>query len=1047
MSKILHKALLIGMLICLISAFSFAQAETPARVPVTALELPDQKSFNGGSVAGHEPDTLILQLYAEAETSANFQALSAGELESGLDSLDRLLLRYAVRRVLPARPSGENSPRLFKLEMGPGQDLLEAAALFSQDPHVELAEPNYIYHSTHIPNDPLFQEQWGLHNTGQASGGTPDADIDAPEAWDITQGDPDIIIAIIDTGVNWMHLDLASNIWINPGESPGNGKDDDQNGYIDDVRGWDFVTSTWVYPGEDGYPEDNDPDDFSGHGTHVAGIAAAVGDNGIGITGVCPKCTIMPLRAGFVAGDGGTLFYLFDLANAIYYAVNNGAHVINMSLGGIGMPLIMDQAIQFAYQEGVVIVAAAGNNNNDAILHPAAYPQVIAVAATNAYDQRAGYSTFGYDVDLAAPGSWILGTYPNSSYIRMSGTSMASPMVAGVAGLLLSQNPQLSPDQVRAILVSTADPKAFDQYVGSGRLNAHQALLMTGVPLAHIQWPAQLEFLTGTVPVSGIAGGSGFSHYILDYGAGYYPSQWHVLKQSGTPVINGTLALFNTSSLPNGTYMLRLRVTDQAGNTNLNLRPIYIEHDFLTGWPLEIGDAIIQAPLLADVNGDGQLEVLAVVKETGWVHIWRPDGASLPGWPVRAGHNLHGSAAAADLNGDGRMEIVISSEWNALEGFPRYINIYRYDGTRLPGWPVYVGLQSFLTPALGDLDGDGQMEIVVSTSFDAGTVPTAGVYVYKLDGTLMPGWPKSFPMSDNPDHPWTSGPVLGDLTGNGLFDVAAGVRGGSVFAWNDAGQVLPGWPKTMQPDNPPEQRGLPKLALGDLNKDGNLEVVAVNGISEVRVWNSNGQLLPGWPFEIIGSAFSPPALGDLTGDGDLEIVAQSNDGHVYAWRANGSLLTEWPVQLRVNPHHPPWDQPLIVDVNGDGQLDVVLASLEKAIIAIQGNGSFVPGWHKPMHEPGYHTPAIGDFTGDGLLELLAGTYRYFYVWKLNSPAGETAWSMFQANPQRTGRYPSADPPQLPDPTAPPPPSPAPTVQPNPGAGTEYNIYVPMLLSR
>jgi subtilisin family serine protease len=1060
------KRLLIGIVLCLASTFTFAIGGVPARGPQAALRPLETVPQTDIRSADYEPNTLIIQIKPEAEAYNDFQTLASGGIDTGLDSLDRLLDQYVVQKVHTSQVSqsvraSSGTPQLLKLELEPGHDPLEIAGIFSQDPNIELAEPNYIYHSTYIPNDPLFPEQWGLQNMG----GWPDADIAATEAWDIERGDASIIIAIIDTGVNWMHNDLAANIWRNSGEIQDNGIDDDHNGYIDDIRGWDFVTSTWLYPGEDGDPEDNDPDDFHGHGTHVAGIAAAAGNNGVGISGVCPKCTIMPLRAGFMDGNGNGSFYLFDVANAIYYAANNGAHVINMSFAGLGMPLIMDQAIQYAYEKNIVMIAAAGNHNDDFVFQPAAYPQVIGVAATDSYDQRTSFSAYGYDVDLAAPGSSIISTIPGGSYSYMSGTSMASPMVAGVAGLILSRNPHLTAEQVRTILISTADPKPFNKYIGSGRLNANQALQMTNVPIAVLQWPARLEFLSGVVHISGTAGGIDFSHLIVDYGAGDNPSDWHILSESTTPVIEGTLGVWNTSGLPNGLYIIRLRVFDNSGNTSLALRPVYVQHDLLPNWPQYVGEFETLAPLIADINGDDQLEIVVAMKGNGMVFVWQPDGSNLPGWPVQAGHNLHGSAAAADMNGDGRMEIVITSQRNMGLRFPNYLSVYRYDGSLLPGWPLEVGGQQFLTPALGDIDGDGQMEIVVSTSLDDADSSFTGVFIYKLDGTLLPGWPKSFPITEHYIQPWSSGPVLGDLTGNGSLDVVVGFIGGEVYAWNGSGQVLPGWPKTMNPLNPPNQRGVPKLVLGDVDNNGTLEVVAGNTVAEVRVWRANGQLMPGWPYTIPYFSLGPPALGDLNGDGNLEIVAHCNNNDIYAWRSDGSLLSGWPARIEETYGYPSWDQALITDVNDDGKQDVILPSLKKAIIALQGDGSPVPGWHKPMHGPGSFTPAIADLTGDGELELMAGTNAYFYVWRLNSPAGRLQWNMFQANPQRTGRHPAAheyqptaiaptasvtpQEPDIPLPTPTPistslPPG-TPTPQPLPGK-LQPEIYVPIILS-
>ena len=291
------------------------------------------------------------------------------------------------------------------IKLKPGETVAEAIKKYSDDPNVEYAEPNYIVHALATPNDPSFGELWGLHNTGQTVNGTPgtsDADIDAPEAWDITTGSTSVIIAVIDSGVAWDHPELAGNIWTNTGEIPGNGIDDDGNGKEDDIRGWDFV---------DG---DNDPMDYFGHGTHVAGTIAGVGNNSRGITGVMWTARIMPLRFLDATGSGNTA----DAIAAIDYAVANGARVLNNSWGGYGSSQSLKKAIQRSNSAGTVFVASAGNdglNNDSTPAYPASFPvaNIISVAATDQDDNLALFSNYGAaSVDVGAPGVNTYSTVP-----------------------------------------------------------------------------------------------------------------------------------------------------------------------------------------------------------------------------------------------------------------------------------------------------------------------------------------------------------------------------------------------------------------------------------------------------------------------------------------------------------------------------------------------------------------------------------------------------------------------------------------------------------
>ncbi|MCP3942795.1 MAG: S8 family serine peptidase [Desulfobacteraceae bacterium] len=318
-----------------------------------------------------------------------------------------------------------------------------------------------MYKINATPNDSYWSSLWGLHQSN-------DADIDAPEAWDISKGN-DVVIAVIDTGVDYNHPDLVQNMWTNSGEIPGNNIDDDNNGFIDDVYGWDFANG------------DGNPIDGHNHGTHVAGTIAAKGNNNLGVVGVNWNARIMALKG---LSDGGS-GYISNLANCLIYAVDNGAKISNNSWGGGGYSQAMNNALNYAKNNGHLFIAAAGNdygNNNDSSPHyPSSYSHdnIIAVAATNQSDNLASFSNYGANsVDIAALGVSILSTVRNGGYSSYNGTSMATPHVAGVAGLLLSHKSSLSYTQIRDALLNNVDTKSSLQgkVVSNGRLNAHKAL-------------------------------------------------------------------------------------------------------------------------------------------------------------------------------------------------------------------------------------------------------------------------------------------------------------------------------------------------------------------------------------------------------------------------------------------------------------------------------------------------------------------------------------------------------------------------------------------
>lgn len=347
------------------------------------------------------------------------------------------------------------------------RSVADAVSRYRNNPAVDFIEPNWIVHADLAPNDPLFPQQWSLSNSGQ-TGGTQGADVAAVPAWDVSTGSPDIVIAIIDTGVDTTHPDLAENIWSNPGEIPGNGVDDDGNGLVDDVHGYDFFNL------------DADPMDDNGHGTHVAGIAAARGDDGVGIAGVAWRARILPLK--FLGPDGtGPISAAID---CIEYAISKGARILNNSWGGYDFSAALELAIQHANDAGALFVAAAGNDAEslDSFAHyPASFrePNVIPVAATDERDQLAPFSNYGLtSVPIAAPGTNILSSFAGGGYQELSGTSMSTPLVSGALALLESRFPALTAAQAKSILIHSADPVPglAGLLASGGRLNVARML-------------------------------------------------------------------------------------------------------------------------------------------------------------------------------------------------------------------------------------------------------------------------------------------------------------------------------------------------------------------------------------------------------------------------------------------------------------------------------------------------------------------------------------------------------------------------------------------
>ena len=366
--------------------------------------------------------------------------------------------------------------QLVKLKAG--LTTKEAIELYKRDPKVLYAEPNYMLRALEVfPNDPKFNSLWGLHNIAQ-SGGKTDADIDAPEAWRINAGSSNVIVGVIDTGVDYNHQDLAVNMWKNLAELNGiAGADDDGNGYIDDIYGIDTFNN------------DSDPMDDHDHGTHVSGTIGAVGNNGIGVVGINWNVKIMALK--FISSNG--YGYISDAIECLEYAImmkqdyGQNIRLTSNSWGGEGYSKALRDAIQEAGNADILFIAAAGNDGSDndtGPFYPSSYDpaNVISVAATDHNDNLASFSNWGLaGVDVAAPGVKILSSTLNNNYKYFSGTSMAVPHVAGVAALILAQHPEYSYGQVKDTIFTTADPIAgLDGRVFTGgRVNAANALTNT----------------------------------------------------------------------------------------------------------------------------------------------------------------------------------------------------------------------------------------------------------------------------------------------------------------------------------------------------------------------------------------------------------------------------------------------------------------------------------------------------------------------------------------------------------------------------------------
>ncbi|MEN9625828.1 MAG: hypothetical protein RL557_156 [archaeon] len=374
--------------------------------------------LHGGFLSGQENEYVpgeIIVKYDDAVVGNGNEILT----EDGLLIYDSVVMPDEIEKIA----SGELYVLRFK-----GEDIADIIDGYQLMEEVEYAEPNYILSMEKIPNDTLYSSQWHLPA------------IAAPDAWNLTTGNKQTIIAVIDTGVDWNHPDLALNIWNNSDELCDSSIDNDHNGYKGDCRGYDFVDTPFGCSDADCSVEDNDPMDNEGHGTHTSGIAAAVSHNGVGVAGVCWNCSIMAVRAGYKNVNGNGVLTLGDAIAALHYAADNNATIISMSFGGSHSPSLQD-AISYAAAGGSILVASSGNSGSNSTFFPCAYENVICVASSDENNTAASYSNYGSWVDVAAPGNAILSTFFDDDYRALSGTSMATPVIAGGIGLITSLYP------------------------------------------------------------------------------------------------------------------------------------------------------------------------------------------------------------------------------------------------------------------------------------------------------------------------------------------------------------------------------------------------------------------------------------------------------------------------------------------------------------------------------------------------------------------------------------------------------------------------------
>jgi subtilisin family serine protease len=920
-----------------------------------------------------------------------------------------------------ARSLGLN--KVYRVVFQEKLDIKKICQEMSKQPNVVYAEPNYIgrFCAT-SPNDPSFGQQWALDNTGQ-TGGVVDADVDAPEAWDDTVGSENVVIAVIDTGIDYNHQDLANNIWINSDETY-NGKDDDNNGYVDDVIGWDFVSAEWdVHEDEDPYPPDNDPMDGHGHGTRMAGIISAVGDNNQGISGMTWNCKLMAVRAGYRRTDGTAWILSSDAASATEYAADNGANVINLSWGFTSVSRTVEAAIEYAHArepQGAVIVASVGNEDSETVIFPSSMDKVIAVGGTDDKDERAVWkepqppvpgeaSNYGVGIDVAAPGKNILTTALGViSYKSVQGTSASTGFTSGLAALIWSHNPSFTNLEVREIIYSSADAGiSSDKYIGRGRINADKALEITSVPHAEITNLDDMDMISENFEIFGTANGGDNSllNYVLEYAQGIYPSSWIPIFSSTSPVSNGVLGTWDVQEVDNGKYTLKLTVFDDQGNYNIKERLVFIDKDLHAGWPQTSGRNSYCHPVVGDLDNDGDMEIVVGDRDKV-LHVWNHDGTLV--FEKTLDGRIRTAPVLADIDNDGSLEILAASEGSSSHDSKVYL--FDVDGSSVDGWPQVLSDKELFVLSVGDLDGNGRLEVVAASSRNP-SAQKSMIYIWCADGSkyLPTVWPKVIDLNMPPNtytvQDYASTPVLADMDKDGDLEIIVSIPvhdKRTIYVWHHDGTEFSRIDETGDGYTV-------HCVVGDIDNDnnGDLEIVGTTENGRLLVWNHDASSYPGtWPNLTYG--FSKPILADLDQDKDLEIIVENNNNRVYVYHHDGENMAGWPVQVEDIVGDWAWPPLVAGDVDGDRCPEILAAGGKGKMLYIwHSDGTELYGWPKIF--PDYFkeaSPVIGDLDNDGKVELFVSSNTLCALWDLEGDykRQDMEWPMFQHDARHTGVY-------------------------------------------
>ena len=942
-------------------------------------------------------------------------------------TLQSLAQQYGVTHIESLTPKrltkpAQNHPftNLYKIQLT--GDPIAASKAYTQHATVIYAQPNHLFYPQATPNDPEYPNQYALTNINWQT--LHDA---------LGPAQKQIIIAILDSGIDITHEDLKANIWTNMAEANGRPNiDDDGNGYIDDINGWDFTDAPNIPGFGDSKDRDNDPSDESSHGTNISGVIAAVANN-LGVVGVAPNAKLMPLRASASLLAGGSFLQEDDLAAGIVYAVENGAHIINMSWGGPESAWVIRDALTYAAQQGLVLVAAAGNSGAPGLSYPAANNNTIAVGATDRSNNLANFSSTGAAVDVVAPGLSILTTQLNNTYTVKSGTSLAAPHVSGLAALILSRNPTLNAQQIRTLIQSTATDLGApgpDNSFGAGLINASPLInrISTFPSTAEILTPENNSDATGNITITASATGNEITTYRLSYGIGRQPQSWTVLT-SGPPQENiqhtwntngiaDTIAVVRLeANLANGTTLedrvqVRLQasaptlsalaygptldgatltyefrwITNQRALGGIAFKPFGATNfDTLytgqvdTGHRISLPTNLPAGPLTFHIIANSTNGKTGTITPDPFTYI--PFRVPTNGY-TQIGTLPNGFLAdrPADFNRDGLPEIVIMPYKDGQTFSPVQIFERSTNGTFTS---ILTTTESFLPWAIGDVTTDGRDDLLGA----------ALLQLMIFQGSLTNPFPSSRIL--NLSNTW--GGEIADTDGDGINNIVArsGADRGIRILQRESDAAIREQTFLFDPTTGTGDLGT-RFVIADFDGDGNTEILTGDAdgdlwITEHRVggytqtWQSLGEGDTRW----IGGGT------DIDNDGQIEFAVarattDSNDEfngywdlEIYSMTGPDTYAIEW--SRRITGVAATGNGIISGDADGDGR-DNLIVCLRPDLYVFRSDtpNLYRPVWHTPVSL--MHRPMLADLNANGQPEILFNNNNAIQIVERTEPA-------------------------------------------------------------